>query len=161
MWDFSKGRPHKIVDFGKYLFNTATIPFSFSDCCAIDQKMKFVLNPSFFIATALHDNHGGSTGQCFNPAYIHALAVPDIDMLDKSGKICTVARGDGAVDVIDVESELAFIKSKTSTGSQRGSQNRSKNRSRPNDTENSEQNGRKRIHLDYSFGGHTAAVSCV
>ncbi|XP_024024162.1 cellulose synthase A catalytic subunit 8 [UDP-forming] [Morus notabilis] len=125
MWDFSKGRPHKIVDF------------------------------------ALHDNNGGSTGQCFNPAYIHALAVPDIDMLDKSGKICTVARGDGSVDVIDVESELAVIKSKTSTGSQRGSQNRSKNRSRTNDTENSEQNGRKRIHLDYSFGGHTAAVSCV
>lgn len=82
-------------------------------------------------------------------------------MLDKSGKICTVARGDGVVDVIDIESELAVIKSKTSTGSQRGSQNRSKNRSRTPDAENSEQNGRKRLHLDYTLGGHTAAVSCV
>lgn len=125
MWDFSKGRPHKIVDF------------------------------------ALHDNNGGNTGQCFNPAFIHAVAVPDIDMIDKSGKICTVARGDGVVDVIDIESELAVIKSKTSAGSQRGSQNRSKNRSRTPDTENSEQNGRKRLHLDYTLGGHTAAVSCV
>ncbi|GMN43511.1 hypothetical protein TIFTF001_012706 [Ficus carica] len=125
MWDFSKGRPHKIVDF------------------------------------ALHDNNGGNTGQCFNPAFIHAIAVPDIDMLDKSGKICTVARGDGVVDVIDIESELAVIKSKTSTGSQRGSQNRSKNKSRTPDAENSEQNGRKRLHLDYTLGGHTAAVSCV
>ncbi|XP_062094389.1 cellulose synthase A catalytic subunit 8 [UDP-forming]-like [Humulus lupulus] len=125
MWDFSKGRPYKIVDF------------------------------------SLHDgSNGGSGGQCFNPAFIHAIAVPDIDMLNKTEKICVVARGDGAVDVINIETELAVIKSKSSKTSQKGSQSRSTNRSLKN-VENTEQNGRPRLHLDYSLGGHTSAVSCV
>ncbi|KAL5576956.1 hypothetical protein UlMin_018655 [Ulmus minor] len=126
MWDFSKGRPYKIVDFG------------------LDDV-----------------NSGGSAGQCLNPAFVHAIAVPETDMLNKSGKICVVARGDGVVDVINIETELAAMKSKTSTTSQKGSQNKSKTSSSTADAENPDQNGRKRLHLDFSLGGHTAAVSCV
>ncbi|KAI6705418.1 hypothetical protein NL676_008380 [Syzygium grande] len=82
MWDFSKGRPFKVVDLGS-------------------SEMK----------------SGNSTGQCFNPAFVHSIAVPDVDMLDKLGKICVVAR------------------------------------------ENTD--SRERLHLDYTLGGHAAAVSCV
>ncbi|KAM3748401.1 hypothetical protein ACB098_05G106200 [Castanea mollissima] len=126
MWNFSKGRPYKIMDFG------------------------------------LPDmNSGGNTGQSFNPAFVHMLAVPEVDMLDKVDKICVVARGDGVVDVINIESELASIRSKTSTKPRRGSQSRLKDSCPTADIETSDQNGRKRLCLDYSLGGHTAAVSCV
>ncbi|KAF3451289.1 hypothetical protein FNV43_RR07384 [Rhamnella rubrinervis] len=125
MWDFSKGRPYKIVDFG------------------------------------LNDvNSGSNTGQSFNPAFVHAIAIPDIDMLNKTDKICVVARGDGVVDVINIESELAVMKSKTSSISCKGS-HRSKGSSSTSNMESPDQNGRKRVHLNYSLGGHTAAVSCV
>ncbi|KAJ0455980.1 putative transcription factor WD40-like family [Helianthus annuus] len=102
MWDFSKGRPFKVMDLG----------------------------------------------QCFNPAFVHAIAVPEADMLDKTDKICVVARGDGVVDVINIESEFRAAKSK-------GSSNPKKRWS------TKDQNQRTRLRLDYSSGGHTAAVSCV
>ncbi|KAM5587913.1 hypothetical protein ABKV19_006388 [Rosa sericea] len=120
MWDFSKGRPNKIINFG------------LSDV-----------------------NNGGE--QCLNPAFVHAIAVPEIDMLDKSDKVCVVARGDGAVDVINIEAELDSGRLKGSTKPRKGSQSRSKN----TDLEIQDQNRRNRLHLDYSSGGHTAAVSCV
>ena len=106
-------------------------------------------------------NSGGNTGQSFNPAFVHMLAVPEVDMLDKVDQICVVARGDGVVDVINIESELSAMRSKTSTKPRRGSQSRSKESSPTADIETSDQNGRKRLCLDYSLGGHTAAVSCV
>lgn len=109
----------------------------------------------------MHDGNNGGSAQCFNPAFIHTIVVPDIDMLNKSDKICVVARGDGAVDVINIETELAVIKSKSSKMSQKGSQSRSRNKTSTTVAENLEQNGRTRLHLDYSLGGHTAAVSCV
>ncbi|KAG8634572.1 WD repeat-containing protein 53 isoform X2 [Manihot esculenta] len=112
IWDFSKGRPTKIVDFGS-------------------PKMK-----------------GTNMAQSFNPAFVHAIAVPDYDMLDTSGNICVVARGDGAVDVINIESELAATRSKSTTKVHKGSQ------STPPVAEGS------RLHLDYTLGGHVAAVSC-
>ncbi|KAK2975162.1 hypothetical protein RJ640_017375, partial [Escallonia rubra] len=126
MWDFSKGRPCKILDFG--------IP-----------------------GAETRDN----AGQCFNPAFIHAIAVPEVDMWEKLGRICVVARGDGGVDVIDIESELASTGSKSSLITRRGSQSRSKGSVPSPDTEAQEENLRKKLHLDYSFGGHTTAVSCV
>uniref|UniRef100_A0A5B7AZL6 Putative cellulose synthase A catalytic subunit 8 n=1 Tax=Davidia involucrata TaxID=16924 RepID=A0A5B7AZL6_DAVIN len=126
IWDFSKGRPYKIVDFG--------VP-------DVDSR--------------------GNAGQCFNPAFVHAIAVPEVDMLDKSDKICVVARGDGGVDVINIEAELAAIKSKSSSKPRKGTQSRSKGSVPSADTETQDQNGRKKLHLDYSLGGHTAAVSCV
>lgn len=100
-------------------------------------------------------NNGGE--QCLNPAFVHAIAVPEIDMLDKSDKVCVVARGDGAVDVINIEAELDSVRSKGSAKPRKGSQSKSKD----TDLETPDQNGRKRLHLDYSSGGHTAAVSCV
>nr|AAT64027.1 putative G-protein beta [Gossypium hirsutum] len=120
IWDFSKGCPSKIVDFG------------------------------------LPDMHSGSNaGQCLNPAFVHSVKVPDVDMLDKIGKICVVARGDGVIDVINTESELTATKPKSSTKSRKGTQSKGSDGGVP------DENGRKWLHLDYSLGGHTAAVSCM
>lgn len=102
--------------------------------------------------------NSSSAGQCLNPAFVHAIAVPEVDMLEKSGKICVVARGDGVVDVINIESELAAAQSKTSSKPQRGSKSKG---SVSTVAETLNQNGRRRLHLDYSLGGHTASVSCV
>ncbi|XP_057950121.1 uncharacterized protein LOC131145076 isoform X2 [Malania oleifera] len=126
MWDFSKGRPYKIMDFGMPELNS-----------------------------------GSNAAECLNPAFIHAIAIPEVDMLDKSGKICLVARGDGVVDVINIESELAAIKSRSSAKPRKESQSKSKAGASTADTEMLDQNGRQRLHLDYTLGGHTAAVSCV
>lgn len=106
--------------------------------------------------------NSSSAGQCLNPAFVHAIAVPEVDMLEKSGKICVVARGDGVVDVINIESELAAAQSKTSSKPQRGSKSKSKSKGSVSTVaETLNQNGRRRLHLDYSLGGHTASVSCV
>ncbi|XP_042501628.1 WD repeat-containing protein 53 isoform X1 [Macadamia integrifolia] len=123
MWDFSKGRPCKIKDFGM-------------DC-------------------------NGNEGQCFNPAFVHALVIPDMDMLEKTNKICVVARGDGGVDVIDIESELANVKLKGSLQHRKGSQSRSIASTSNSNTASLDQNRGSSFHLDYGLGGHTAAVSCV
>ncbi|KAF8409080.1 hypothetical protein HHK36_005153 [Tetracentron sinense] len=126
MWDFSKGRPYKIVDFGIPDMDSST-----------------------------------NAGQFFNPAFVHAIAVPEMDMLDKSDKICVVARGDGVVDVINIESELAAIKSKSSSQQRKGSQSRSKDSMPTENPATGDQNGGRRLHLDCSVGGHTAAVCSV
>ncbi|KAL0398441.1 UNVERIFIED_CONTAM: hypothetical protein Sradi_2187400 [Sesamum radiatum] len=120
MWDFSKGRPNKIMDFGS----------------------------------------GGDSGQCCNPAFVHALVVPDLDIVDKVGKVCVVARGDGVVNIINIESELAALKSKMSTKPKLGSKSNPKSRSSPADPHSADQNDRN-LRLDYSMGGHVAAVSSV
>ncbi|KAE9601196.1 hypothetical protein Lal_00023812 [Lupinus albus] len=124
MWDFSKGRPNKVADFG------------------------------------LIDVSSNSAGQCLNPAFIHAIAVPEVDMLDKLGKVCAVARGDGVVNVINIESEMTAMKSKSSSNLRKRSQPRSKD-GRSTSNVDPDQNGKKRLHLDYSSGGHTTAVSAV
>ncbi|RZC54332.1 hypothetical protein C5167_013202 [Papaver somniferum] len=127
MWDFSKGRQCKIVDFAR--------PDAGSQ---------------------------SNAGQCLNPAFVHALVIPEVDMLDNSGKICVVARGDGVVDVIDIESELAAANSKSSTKSSKGSQSRCGGSKQPTTTaEALDQHIGERFSLDYTLGGHTAAVSCV
>ncbi|KAG8385412.1 hypothetical protein BUALT_Bualt03G0042700 [Buddleja alternifolia] len=114
MWDFSKGRPNKIMDFGSE----------------------------------------GDAGQCCNPAFVHAIIVPDLEIVDKVGKICVVARGDGVVNIINIESELAALKSKISGKSKHGTKSTSKD-SQPQDLSD------RKVHLDYSVGGHVAAVSSV
>jgi len=82
-----------------------------------------------------------NSGQCLNPAFVHSIAIPEMDMVDKLDKICAVARGDGIVNLINIESEL----SRKGTSSKGSSSN----------------NVIKRVCLDYSVGGHNAAVSCV
>ncbi|CAM8887676.1 unnamed protein product [Rhodiola kirilowii] len=124
LWDFSKGRPLKIVDYGTSKVGNSNLP-----------------------------------GQCLNPPFVHAVAVPAIDMLDKAGKICVVARGDGVVDVIDIDTEPASAKSKTSSKSVNKSQVKSKGNigsSNANDSWS-----KMNVHLDHAVGGHSAAVSCV
>ncbi|GLT80123.1 hypothetical protein SLA2020_515780 [Shorea laevis] len=103
-------------------------------------------------------NGSGNSGQCFNPAFVHAMTVPDVDMLGRLEKICVVARDDGVIDVINIESEPATTRSRSSSKPRKGNQSVSKG-SLPAD--NGDQNGRKVLHLDYSMGGHTAAASCV
>ncbi|KAL0305602.1 UNVERIFIED_CONTAM: hypothetical protein Sradi_5977500 [Sesamum radiatum] len=120
MWDFSRGRPNKIMDFGS----------------------------------------GGDSGQCCNPAFVHALVVPDLDIVDKVGKVCVVARGDGVVNIINIESELAALKSKMSTKPKLGSKSNPRSRSSAADSQSADQNDRN-LCLDYSVGGHVAAVSSV
>lgn len=100
----------------------------------------------------------GIAGRCVNPAFVHAIAVPEVDMLDKLDKICAAARGDGAIDVINIETEMAATKSKSSSNSRKGSHSRSKDGSSSSNTD-ADQNGKKRLHLNYTLGGHTAAVS--
>ncbi|XP_058201020.1 uncharacterized protein LOC131315833 isoform X1 [Rhododendron vialii] len=126
MWDFSKGRPRKIVDF--------SVPDADGGC---------------------------SAGQSLNPAFVHALAVPEVDMVDKVGKVCVVARGDGVVEVIDIESELASSKSKNSLKPHKGAQSKAKDNASSVQTETQDQNWRKKLCLDNSLGGHTASASCV
>ncbi|KAJ8616527.1 hypothetical protein MRB53_035899 [Persea americana] len=129
MWDFSRGRPYKVVDFGM---------------------------PDM-------DNHESScnAGQCFNPAFVHAIAVPEMDMLGGLDKFCAVAKGDGAIDVINITSELAVVNSTSSSQSRKGSKSRSKGNMPALDATTIDQGQGKRLHLDYALGGHTAAVSCV
>lgn len=100
------------------------------------------------------------TGQCVNPAFIYAIAVPEDDMLDKFDKICAVARGDGVINVINIESEIAANRSKSSSNLRKGSQSKSKDGSSTSNMD-AGQNGNRRLHLDYTLGGHTAAVSCL
>ncbi|KAJ6770000.1 TRANSDUCIN/WD40 REPEAT-LIKE SUPERFAMILY PROTEIN [Salix purpurea] len=96
MWDFSKGRPVKIVDFG------------------------------------LPDTKNSSNG-------------------DTMFKSCIRSRN----------SKLAVIRSKTSAKARKGSSSTSKDGVPAAGTEILDENARKRLHLDYSVGGHAAAVSCV
>lgn len=93
----------------------------------------------------------------FNLAFVHAIVVPEVDMLEKLDKICVVARGDGVVDVINIESEFTAAKSKA----RKTGQTKSNGKSSSQNPEKQDQNQRTRLRLDYSCGGHTAAVSCV
>ena len=96
-------------------------------------------------------------GQCFNPSLIHAIAVPEIDMVDKLGKICAVAGGD-VINMIDIESEIAAVRSKSSSNTRKGSQSRLKGGSSSSNTD-ADDNVKKRLQFDYTIGGHTSAVS--
>lgn len=79
-------------------------------------------------------------------------------MLDKLGKACAVARGDGIVSLINIESELAAVKSKGVAKPLKSLQGSSRNAASAPGVETNEG---KRLHLDYTLGGHTAAASCV
>ncbi|BAD72990.1 putative G-protein beta [Oryza sativa Japonica Group] len=102
--------------------------------------------------------NGSSGGQCFNPPFVHSIAVSEEGILGGSYKVCAVARGDGAVDVVDLEYELAPAKSK---GLPRMADlSLSSKRTDLGDGCGSQSQG-NRIHLDYTVGGHTSSVSCV
>lgn len=101
-------------------------------------------------------------GKCFNPAFVHSITVPEADMLAGLHKVCAVARGDGVVDLVEVESEPTSMKSRSSSHPKKGSHLRSKDSKLQTANNLSiNQNPCKRMQLDYALGGHTAAVSCV
>jgi WD repeat-containing protein 53 len=52
-----------------------------------------------------NDSSSSSAGQCFNPAFVHTIAVSE-DVFGGLHKGSAVTRGDGAVDVVDLEYEL-------------------------------------------------------
>ncbi|CAO2823506.1 unnamed protein product [Amaranthus hypochondriacus] len=124
MWDFSKGRPFLVVDFGN------------------------------------QEEISGNTGQFYNPAFIHAIAVPEMDMLDKLGKACAVARGDGIISLLNLEAELAAVKPKGTSKTQKSLGKTNSAASVP-DVKGENQNEVQRLHLDHTLGGHSAAASCV
>ncbi|PWZ32587.1 WD repeat-containing protein 53 [Zea mays] len=84
--------------------------------------------------------------------------VSEEDILGGLYKVCAVARGDGAVDVVDLEYELAPAKSK---GPPRAAILTTRSKGAELGDGSCNQSRAKRIHLDYTMGGHTAAVSCV
>ncbi|GAB2231317.1 hypothetical protein Droror1_Dr00010323 [Drosera rotundifolia] len=99
---------------------------------------------------------GGGAPQCYNPAFVHAIAVPEIDMLDRVKKMCAVARGDGVISVVDIESEISCGKVKKMP------EPRKESRMRPKTSLiDAGQETATMLHLDYSLGGHTAAASSV
>ncbi|KAG8052948.1 hypothetical protein GUJ93_ZPchr0001g33006 [Zizania palustris] len=106
----------------------------------------------------LQNGSSSSSGQCFNPAFVHSIAVSEEGILGGIHKVCAVARGDGAVDVVDLEYELAPAKSK-GTSRMAGLSLSIKNTDVGDGNGNQSQG--KRLHLDYMVGGHTAAVSSV
>lgn len=50
------------------------------------------LMPLFFHVGVSDADGGCSAGQSLNPAFVHAIAVPEVDMVDRVGKVCVVAR---------------------------------------------------------------------
>lgn len=110
---------------------------------------------------ATMDKESGQRSQTYNPPFVHSIALPESDTTDKIGKICTIARGDGFVSVLDLESELATLNSKSTSKLRKGSKPKPKTSAAPADTNTSEHTVGKRLHLDYSLGGHTGPVSCV
>ncbi|PNY02761.1 WD repeat-containing protein 53-like, partial [Trifolium pratense] len=119
LWEFSKARPYKVLNFGS--------------------------------------TSNSGAGQCFNPSLIHAIAVPEIDMVDKLGKICAVAAG-GVINVIDIESEIGNVRSKSSSNTGKGTRPRLKDGSSSSNTD-ANHNVKRRLQFDYTIGGHTSAVS--
>ncbi|KAG6534513.1 hypothetical protein ZIOFF_008416 [Zingiber officinale] len=126
IWDFSKGRPYNVIDYG-------------------------MTEPDSSIST-------GNAGQCFNPAFVHSIAIPEVDITCGPNKVCAVARGDGVIDVIDLEASLATLKSKSSSLA-KSAQRSKRGEAQSSNTHADYQN--KSTQLDFSSGGHTASVSCV
>ncbi|MQL90441.1 hypothetical protein Taro_023025 [Colocasia esculenta] len=124
IWDFSKGRPQNIIDFGMSSLES-------------------------------HEPHG-NPGQCFNPPFVHSIAVSEAEAATGLDKFCAAARGDGVVEIIDIESEFVASKLKNSSDSRRRSTSRLGEKSCTTG-----QRQQRRLQLDYGLGGHTAAVSCV
>lgn len=106
------------------------------------------------------EGSSGSAGQCFNPAFVHSVAVPEMETPGGLNKVCAVARGDGVVDVIEVESECV-LGSKSSTRHKKPQMRSKDGKTQAVNDQALRQSQGSKMHLDYSLGGHSAAVSCV
>ncbi|CAA7402380.1 unnamed protein product [Spirodela intermedia] len=95
-------------------------------------------------------------GQCFNPPFVHSIAISEAEIGTGLEKIGAIARGDGVVEVIDIESDFVPSKSKSTSMPRGGSQTRLKEKA-----SSSSQDQPKSLQLDYRLGGHTAAVASV
>ncbi|GLJ38336.1 hypothetical protein SUGI_0780810 [Cryptomeria japonica] len=105
-----------------------------------------------------------STNQICNPPFVHALAVPEGFLQRGDNQVVAVARGDGAIEIIDLEYEthMGVSKNKKSQHASKGSQGKlakNVNAKESNTTEETEKQMRIKLHV--GLGGHTAAASCV
>lgn len=102
-----------------------------------------------------------NASQSVNPPFVHAIAVADEDMEATSQTLCASARGDGVIDVINIESALSSIRGRNSSQARKHVHVKH-NKKIPQDiSETSSCVQLKRLRLDHSLGGHTAAASCV
>ncbi|KAL6538115.1 hypothetical protein OROGR_012103 [Orobanche gracilis] len=114
----------------------------------------------FFIASVLSVNGDGGAQSC-NTDFVHAIVVLDPDMVERVGKICVAARSDGVVSIIDIKSEVASFKSKSLAKSKQGSKSTTPKNTIHDAGSQSEDSSHKNLLLDYTVGGHSAAVSSV
>ncbi|KAF3777015.1 hypothetical protein EJ110_NYTH46412 [Nymphaea thermarum] len=101
-----------------------------------------------------------SASQSINPPFVHAIAVAQEDMEAMSQNLCAAARGDGVIDVINIESALSGIKGRNSSQARKHVHVKH-NKVSQDTSETSSSVQLKRLQLDHSLGGHTAAASCV
>ena len=73
---------------------------------------------------------------------MHSVALSEADAGTTLEKVLAVARGDGIVEIIDIEADFVSSKLKGSSSQRIKAQSKS-------------------LKLDYSLGGHTAAVASV
>ncbi|KAH9309752.1 hypothetical protein KI387_037663, partial [Taxus chinensis] len=113
---------------------------------------------------ASNANSDMSATQICNPPFVHALAVPE-GILDRgNNQIIAVARGDGAIEIIDLEFEtrVGISKNKQAPHARKGFQSKlAKNVNSKENIATEEKENQTRIHLHVGMGGHTAAASCV
>ncbi|CAN6483871.1 unnamed protein product [Victoria cruziana] len=129
IWEFSRRKCYKKIDFGK------------------DDPTQADASPN--------------ASQSVNPPFVHAIAVADEDMEATSRTLCAAARGDGVIDVINIESALSSIRGRNSSQARKHVHVKH-NKKIPQDiSETSSCVQLKRLRLDHSLGGHTAAASCV
>ncbi|KAL6538059.1 hypothetical protein OROGR_012047 [Orobanche gracilis] len=94
---------------------------------------------------------GDGGAQSCNTDFVHAIVVLDPDMVERVGKICVAARSDG----------VASFKSKSLAKSKQGSKSTTPKNTIHDAGSESEDSSHKNLLLDYTVGGHSAAVSSV
>ncbi|XP_049935532.1 uncharacterized protein LOC116260955 isoform X2 [Nymphaea colorata] len=129
IWEFSRGKCYKRIDFGND-------------------------DPT-------HANTSHSASQSINPPFVHAISVAQEDMEAMSQNLCAAARGDGVIDVINIESALSGIKGRNSSQARKHMLVKHNKKVSQDTSETSSSVQLKRLQLDHSLGGHTAAASCV
>ncbi|KAL6538114.1 hypothetical protein OROGR_012102 [Orobanche gracilis] len=124
-----------------------------------DSRSPSRINPKRHAGRKQDIGDGGA--QSCNTDFVHAIVVLDPDMVERVGKICVAARSDGVVSIIDIKSEVASFKSKSLAKSKQGSKSTTPKNTIHDAGSQSEDSSHKNLLLDYTVGGHSAAVSSV
>eukprot|EP00252_Welwitschia_mirabilis_P027534 TRINITY_DN9468_c0_g1_i1.p1 TRINITY_DN9468_c0_g1~~TRINITY_DN9468_c0_g1_i1.p1 ORF type:complete len:397 (+),score=69.48 TRINITY_DN9468_c0_g1_i1:61-1191(+) len=105
-----------------------------------------------------------SSNKLWNPPFVHAIALSENVPQGKNTQCTAVARGDGTVELLDLESEVHTAQMKTKqpvpgTGRSKSKLGKSKHANYKAGY-GKDMNG-SRTYLHSGLGGHTAPVSCV